>query len=855
MNDTENKYYQQLSREIEFLLNHISGDFNEIIRELGSVDIPVAKKIYDKYMKESEKYDKNRSELHVKRLNARSQTSYFIYNLPAPNSLFSQWWFSLDSIEKIAFQIKRLSNSNTVAFLGVPSVAFFYKKCFNNSIKVFDVDEDIIATLDDNGIDAEQIDILTECISEKYYNKFDVVFMDPPWYEKHMNQFLEQASLLLKQDGYILASIPSQFTRPGIIDSRQKYIKLVYKKNMHVLAINNDYFEYVIPDFENEMLSKSEANIDRPWRKSDLLILQCNGESKINFDKSITNDKISAFHLKNQGNQFRIFLKYGMCCNTQKEWFKFVKEFSEDVSTRRNMNESIHLWTSNQIGFSIKDNDLAYKMLSLWQDGKTLQEVSQVLEEGYENITAELEKLNKIALLWRSDTSNSRRTPKMLLETNKYSPLAAEPSKRRYSQKNDGFRLEFQRDRDRVIWSESFRKLANKCQVFSFEHDEISNVRTRLTHSIEVMQLASTIGNSFGLNRDLIEAGALCHDIGHTPFGHGGECALNNILNDISNKFGGFNHYEHGLDIVEYLESPYSSVALGGFSGLNLMQKTLECIAKHTFTKEGKSFSQDGVYKKSKHQKIINSHYGSLESQTVRIADKISYMLSDIEDGAKMGAIRYENIIDCRLFNKAPIDFNSVYLSNSSDSFYNHFISQRRAILKLVMEDVLTASEKRLVRIKNYEEIKEAESYLIGFSSDMQDCLNEIWDKLQAGLLHKDSRVNAANFRAAQIISSLFYLYAFSPDLIDLGFRNNHEFLKCSKYIEYYNGKLNKKTGIAKHKVSQYNFNLMIGKEVDIEGDNYMIPTYNIILAKDYVASLTDQRAIKEYHTHFGFTE
>lgn len=728
-------------------------------------------------------------------------------------------------------------------------------KCFEENVKVFDIDADIISILKNNGLNAEQNNILIERMEKENHEQFAAAFMDPPWYENHMNQFLNQASSIIKEDGFIFVSIPSKLTGPGTIDLQQKYIKYIYDNSMQVLAINSDYFEYVIPAFENIVLDKLDTAINRPWRKSDLLIIQSNGKAASIFDDSISDTAINAFHLENQINQFRIFLKKDKCCNTQNELFVVIKEFSEDVSTRRNLHESVHMWTSNQIGFSVKDNDIAHQILLHWQNGKSLDEVSQALESRCENIYAELTKLNNNAFLWRANALNGRRTPQMILGSIDNSPLASVPSARRNSQKGDGFRLEFQRDRDRIIWSESFRKLANKSQVFSFEHDEINSVRTRLTHSIEVMQLAATIGNSFGLNKDLIEAGALCHDIGHTPFGHGGEYALNNILNDIKVELGGFNHYEHGLDVVEYLENPYSSVALGGFSGLNLMKETLECIAKHTFTKMGEGLSQDNVRANSKHQTVIDHKYGNLESQTVRIADKISYMLSDIEDGTKLGAIRYNDVIGCRLFNKAPIDFNAVNLDKSPDSFYNLFISQRRAILKVIMEDVLTASEKRIVKIKNSDDAKNSDDYLIGFSSDIQDCVNEIWVKLQSGLLHKDPRVEAANFRAAQITSALFFLYAFSPDLIESGFRKNHKFLENSKYMQYYTSKLDKKVGIAKHKVSQYNFNLLIGNKVDSEGDNYRIPTYNIILAKDYIASLTDQRAIKEYYMHFSFTE
>lgn len=855
---TEDRYTEDLTTKIEFLLYHKSDDFNTITKDIGSVYIPKAREVYDSYISDPSKRRKiseYRSSFTSKLLDARSQTSQFIYDLPAPDSLLSQWWFSLNTIEKIAFNIRSFSGKSPVAFLGSPSVAFFYKKCFEEDVVVFDIDSDIVDVLIKNKIDAHTIDITTESISDEYRNKFKSVFMDPPWYDYEMNTFTDQAASITQVGGYIFASVPSHLTRPGVVDSRHKYIKYFTDMNMQLLSIDSNYFEYSIPAFENIVLSNTNSDISRPWRKSDLLVVQTTSKTKfMSIDTHVSRKKITSFYLPGRLNQFRVFLKNEAADTTQVELFHFVENFSKEISARFNDQDKVHMWTSNQIGFSIKNYDLAKAILTNWQAGKTIKEICDQLEDSCPTIRDELAAINKISLLWPESTSNSRRTPQMILASIQTSPLAIVSGKRRHEQTSDGFRLEFQRDRDRVIWSESFRKLANKCQVFSFDHDEISTVRTRLTHSIEVMQLASTIGNSFGLNKDLIEAGALCHDIGHTPFGHGGENALNTILNEFDANLGGFNHYEHGLDVVEYIENPYTSIALGGFQGLNLMPETLECIAKHTFSKNVGAFSQDSVYNSSKYKLVLDNKFGSLESQTVRIADKISYMLSDIEDGAKMGAIQFEDVIKCRLFNKAPIDMNTLLLDNSPNSFYNLFVSQRRSILKIIMEDVLTASEKSLTRIQKQEEIKNADEYLIRFSADIQDCLDEVWEKLQSGLLHKDSRVEAANFRAKQITSALFYLYAFYPKLIDANFKRNHKILINSEYMKFYYEKLDRKIGIAKHKVSQYNFNPLLEEGIKSVGDNYEIPTYNVILAKDYIASLTDQSAIKEYHKHFSFT-
>ena len=197
----------------------------------------------------------------------------------------------------------------------------------------------------------------------------------------------------------------------------------------------------------------------------------------------------------------------------------------------------------------------------------------------------------------------------------------------------DIFRVPYQRDRDRVLWSRALRRLAHKTQLFPTEHDD--QLRQRLAHTIEVMQLASTIGTSFGLDRDLIEAGALAHDIGHAPFGHAGEHALDRHPGEINSHFGGFNHYEHGMDIVRWHESPYATSRTTSFHGLNLSPEVTECILKHTYYHDGDPQSAKQLRERSKHRAFIPDGYCHLEGQAVRVADKISYFVSDLEDGLR----------------------------------------------------------------------------------------------------------------------------------------------------------------------------------------------------------------------------
>src|SRR3989338_5158463 len=183
---------------------------------------------------------------------------------------------------------------------------------------------------------------------------------------------------------------------------------------------------------------------------------------------------------------------------------------------------------------------------------------------------------------------------------------------RRYKETEHPFRTAFQRDRDRIIHCNAFRRLEYKTQVFVYHEGD--HYRTRLTHTIEVAQISRTIARALGLNEDLSEAIALAHDLGHPPFGHSGETVLNELMKD----HGGFEHNAHSLRIVEELEKRYP-----GFNGLNLTWEVREGIVKHNSEHDRPSLSDE--YEKDKQP--------CLEAQIVDIADEIAYNNHDLDDG------------------------------------------------------------------------------------------------------------------------------------------------------------------------------------------------------------------------------
>ena len=205
----------------------------------------------------------------------------------------------------------------------------------------------------------------------------------------------------------------------------------------------------------------------------------------------------------------------------------------------------------------------------------------------------------------------------MMTELAQYAASEQQSRGRRHTEPGTGLRGEFQRDRDRIIHSSAFRRLEYKTQVFVNHEGDM--FRTRLTHSLEVSQIGRTIARSLKLNEDLTEAICLAHDLGHTPFGHAGQDALNECMKP----YGGFEHNLQSLRVVDELEQKYAA-----FPGLNLMYETREGILKHCSKTHAKLLGDLG-------QRFLHGHQPGLEAQIANIADEIAYNNHDVDDGLR----------------------------------------------------------------------------------------------------------------------------------------------------------------------------------------------------------------------------
>jgi dGTPase len=299
------------------------------------------------------------------------------------------------------------------------------------------------------------------------------------------------------------------------------------------------------------------------------------------------------------------------------------------------------------------------------------------------------------------------------------------------------------------------------------------------------------------------------------------------------------------VDVIRYLEGPYHVSPATPFAGLNLTPELCECVIKHTYCHRGERFASEYLLSRSKHEGFIQPGYCHLEGQAVRIADKISYLISDIEDGIRLGALSRSDLLTCRFFHRPSLDFSI----QSDSSLSQQFLEQRRSVLKILMEDVLQASSKRLARLSSPSPkvIRNADEYIIQHSDELLVDVEEIWRKLQATKLHRDRRVLSANLRAARIVAELAIAYSIMPHLVEDRFRREHESLRNSKYMGYYRTQAGGKVSFRRELVGFLPMHVMIGTNHNL-GAEITVAIEDLILAKDYVAALSDSRARLFHH-------
>ena len=304
-------------------------------------------------------------------------------------------------------------------------------------------------------------------------------------------------------------------------------------------------------------------------------------------------------------------------------------------------------------------------------------------------------------------------------ELNKLAVTEKTSRGRAVPEKQHAYRSDFERDRDRIIHCSAFRRLEGKAQVFTPGLDDY--YRTRLTHSIEVAQIGRTIAKGLGLNESLTEAICLAHDLGHSPFGHAGE----RVLDDLMSEFGGFEHNQQTLRIVDLLEHPYP-----GFMGLNLMYETRLALARHVSPYDqvwAGPFSEENC---------------SLEGQVANVADRIAYNCHDLEDGMRAGLIDREILRDVKIFAEAQQRINA----GAIDDRTIRRTRTAKAIINKLVGDCLETSKKNLVDadIKAIDDIYAMSESLISLSVGSDSELAELEDFLMQNFYRHRSLMETA---------------------------------------------------------------------------------------------------------------
>ncbi len=342
-----------------------------------------------------------------------------------------------------------------------------------------------------------------------------------------------------------------------------------------------------------------------------------------------------------------------------------------------------------------------------------------------------------------------------------------------YSEGEDKNRTCFMRDRDRVIHSSAFRRLKYKTQVFV--HHEGDYYRTRLSHSIEVSQLARSLSRIFHVNEDLAETIALAHDLGHTPFGHAGEDALEEKLKS----YGGFNHNLHTFKILTTLEKRYIN-----FDGLNLTWESLEGILKHNGPLKKSSIPSwaDMIIKKFSCNLDSNS---SFESQIAAISDDIAYNNNDIDDGLHAGLFEIDDLISIKIV-EDNIKKISLYNKSKNQQRMNHELV--RLLIKDMIDDLESNTENNLKNIKpkKPEDIQLASHPIVDFSDEMKNKTHELRNFLK-NRMYKHPTVKTMTYKAKKIVSELFDLFKNEPQLLPEEWKDfksqNDLFINIGDYI------------------------------------------------------------------------
>lgn len=357
----------------------------------------------------------------------------------------------------------------------------------------------------------------------------------------------------------------------------------------------------------------------------------------------------------------------------------------------------------------------------------------------------------------------------MAVEARERAAYASHPGHSRgrlHKEPADPARNAFRRDSDRIIHSSAFRRLKHKTQVFVFHEGD--HFRTRLTHTLEVVQVARSLARALGLDEDLAEALALAHDLGHPPFGHAGERALDACLAD----HGGFDHNAQTLRIVTLLERRYPE-----FDGLNLTWETLDGLVKHNGPLTDAAGQAAGPYRKRGVPEVIRrfsaahgvslSQFASAEAQIAALADDIAYDAHDIDDGLRAGLFTLEEIAEISLPGRFLREIRDRHPQLDMARQVHELV---RKLISHMIWDVTTETERRVnqLNVQSVDDVRDAPQAVVGFSNETEIAEGQIKAFLFAHM-YRHERITRIMQDAQQVVRDLFARYAECPGDLPAG--------------------------------------------------------------------------------------
>ena len=356
---------------------------------------------------------------------------------------------------------------------------------------------------------------------------------------------------------------------------------------------------------------------------------------------------------------------------------------------------------------------------------------------------------------------------------------------RAHDEDKPAYRSAFQRDRDRIIHSGAFRRLEYKTQVFVNHEGDM--FRTRLTHSIEVAQISRTVARALGLNEDLVEAVALAHDLGHTPFGHAGQDALNACMRD----YGGFEHNLQSLRVVDLLEERY-----GSFSGLNLTYETREGILKHCSRANARKLGALG-------ERFLSGGQPSLEAQAANLADEIAYNNHDVDDGLRAGLLDIETLTSAAFFRERYDAVRARWPALRGRRVVHETI---RAMINHQTTDLLDTSRAAIDAAgpESVDDVRGHRTGLIRFSAPMLE-QHRVLKRLLLSKLYRHYRVVRMSMKAQRIVKDLFDVFFDTPRSLPhdvqrrIGERGGNESERARLVADYVAG-MTDRFAIAEHR-------------------------------------------------------